>query len=230
MEPAALSAVFGTTNSLPNFEPRFNLGPGQDALVVRHNPDDGTRHLDPLFWGFIPPWAKDIRRERKPINARAETIATSPLFKDAFAKRRCLVPAAAFFEWRRLADGKRKQPYAIARADGETIALGGIWSGHKGEGGVITRSFAIVTTTANAMMSEIHDRMPVVIERADWPLWMGETVDETLGDLIPLLRPAAADALRLWPVSTQVNNIRNNTPGLLDEQREVAPDGGPNPQ
>jgi putative SOS response-associated peptidase YedK len=224
MEPSALAALFGTVNALPNFEPRFNLGPGQDALVVRHNPEDGARHLDPLFWGLIPPWAKDPRRDRKPINARAETIATSPLFKAAFAKRRCLVPAAAFFEWQRL-DDQRKQPYAIARTDGQTLTLAGIWSGHKGEGGAVTRSFAIVTTEANRLMAPVHDRMPVVIEPADWPLWLGETS----GDPTPLLRPAAESTLRLWPVSPKVNNVRNNTPDLLEQDQEAAPGGGPNP-
>lgn len=225
-EPSVLAAILGTRNALPNFEPRFNLGPGQDALVVRYNPEDAMRHLDPLFWGLIPPWAKDIKKERKPINARAETIATSPMFKSAFAKRRCLVPAEAFFEWRRLDDGKRKQPYAIARADGRMMTLAGVWSGHEGEGGVATRSFAIVTTEANTMMSGIHDRMPVVIEPADWPLWLGEAS----GDPSRLMRPAPEAALRLWPVSAKVNNVRNNTPDLLDEQRDAEPGGGPNPR
>jgi putative SOS response-associated peptidase YedK len=230
MEPSVLAALLGTSNPMPNFAPRFNLGPGQDALVVRHNPQDGARHLDPLFWGLIPPWAKDVRKERKPINARAETIASSPLFKGAFARHRCLVPAAAFFEWRRLGDGspgaaKRKQPYAVARADGQVMTLAGIWSGHKDEGGAITRSFAIVTTEANSLMSGIHDRMPVVIEPADWPLWLGEAQ----GDPSRLMHPAAQDVLRLWPVSPKVNNVRNNEPDLLEEHREAAEGGGPNP-
>jgi putative SOS response-associated peptidase YedK len=225
-EPSVLAAVMATSSAVPNFVPRFNLGPGQDALVVRYNPDNEMRHLDPLFWGLIPAWSKDPAKDRKPINARAETIATSPMFKTAFARRRCLVPAEAFFEWQRLDDGKHKQAYAIARADQRILTLAGIWSGYKGEGGAITRSFAIVTTAANSLMSPVHDRMPVVIEPEDWPLWLGESS----GNASTLMRPAAEGVLRLWPVSPKVNNVRNNTPDLLAEHQHAAEGGGPNPR
>jgi putative SOS response-associated peptidase YedK len=134
------------------------------------------------------------------------------------------VPANAFYEWKH--DGKLKQPFAIARADGSPLAFGGIWeSWTDPASGDITRSFAIVTTEANATMATIHDRMPVVLEPADWPAWLGEED----GDAKALLRPAADGVLRTWPVSTDVNSVRHNGAALLQPMREEAADGGPNP-
>jgi putative SOS response-associated peptidase YedK len=204
--------LFGTMNDVPNFPANYNLAPSQLAPVVRRQPESGERHLDLLRWGLLPYWTKDPRQARKPINAKAETVASSGMFRDAFARRRCLVPAGAFFEWRKL-DGGRKQPYAVARADGAPLALAGIWEGWRAPSGEIERTFAIITTAANGLMAPVHNRMPVVIEAADWPVWLGEAE----GDAAALLRPAAEDVLRLWPVSSRVNAPRNNDAGLLGE-------------
>ena len=181
--------------------------------MVRHNPKTGERSLDVLRWGLIPHFERDPAHARMLNNARAETVAKLPSFRGAFAARRCLVPAEAFYEWKR--DGRLMQPFAIARAD----------SGPPPANGVGTGSFAIVTTDANGTMAPIHDRMPVVLEPHDWPVWLGEED----GDPKALLRPAADTVLRTWPVSTDVNSVRHNGAELLQPMREEAPEGGPNP-
>jgi putative SOS response-associated peptidase YedK len=153
----------------------------------------------------------DPKRAPRPINAEGETVATSSMFWEAFAWRRALVPAAAFYEWRPIRGRRIKQPFAIARQDGMPLALAGIWAGWRGKDGEVLRSFAVITTDANLLMTRVHNRMPVIVEEADWPVWLGETE----GDAVSLLRPAQEDVLRLWPVSGSVNNARNDGPELL---------------
>ena len=121
----ALARLFGTTGPLPNLEPTWNMAPTKDAPIVRFDPETGERRLEVAKWGLVPFFTKDLAKARKPINARSETVARSPLFKEAFARRRCLVPAAAYYEWRH--DPSGKTPFAIARKDGEPVALGGMW-------------------------------------------------------------------------------------------------------
>ncbi len=156
----------------------------------------------------MPFFTKDLTKARKPINARSETVARSPLFKEAFARRRCLVPAAAYYEWRH--DPLGKTPFAIARNDEEPVALGGMWEVWR-SGGETLQTFATLTTDANPPLSLIQERMPVIIERTDWPLWLGEED----GDVMTLLRPLPADRLRIWPIERTVNNVRNDGPELL---------------
>ncbi|MBU6499125.1 MAG: SOS response-associated peptidase [Rhodospirillales bacterium] len=205
----ALARLFGTVNPLPNLAPSWNVAPTQPALVVRRHPETGARHLDVLRWGLVPHFTKELKAARRPINARAETIATSGMFRDAFARRRCLVPADAFYEWRAGASGK--QPYAIARQDGTPLAFAGLWEGWRHPDGEILRSFTIITTNANATLAPIHDRMPVILEPSGWSTWLGETA----GDPSALLAPAEDAVLKLWPVSTAVNKVTNNGPELL---------------
>jgi putative SOS response-associated peptidase YedK len=216
--------LFGIEGDLPNLGPSWNLAPSQDALVVRRHPENGSRRLDALKWGLVPHFTKDLKAARKPINARAETVATSGMFARAFAARRCIVPAGLFYEWRAVG-GDAKQPYAIARADEAPLALGGIWEGWRSPDGEVWRTFAIITTAANREMSALHPRMPLVLEPPDWRLWLGE---ET-GDAAVLLRPAADGTLRAWPVSPQVNSPRNNDAGLIEPMTMTAEGGGPNP-
>ena len=135
------------------------------------------------------------------------------MWRDAFARRRCLVPAGAFCEWCREAGGK--QPYAVARRDGQPMALAGVWDGWRGAAGEVMRSFAIIVTVANATMAPTHDRMPVVLEAENWPGWLGET----MGDPAALLWPAAPDVLRAWPIGRAVNSARSSGPGLLGPSR-----------
>jgi putative SOS response-associated peptidase YedK len=205
----AVARLFGVIGPLPNVAASWNVAPTQNAMAVRRHPDSGERRLDLLSWGLVPHFTKDLKAARRPINSRAETIATSGMFRGALAARRCLVPADAFYEWR-VADGD-KQPFAIARRDGQPMAFAGLWEGWRSPDGEVLRSFVIVTTTANATLRPLHERMPVVLESADWPRWLGEAPVDPL----TLLRPAAEDVLHFWPVGRRVGNVRNNDAGLL---------------
>ncbi len=212
LPPELIARLFGTKNPLPNLKPTWNMAPTMDAPVVRRHPESGERHLDALTWGFIPATTKTLKEARRPINARAETVAASGMFRHAFAKRRCIVPAGAFYEWQAGPFGKT--PYAIARADGDPMAFAGVWEGWRSPEGDILRTFAIVTTNANAQMSVLHERMPVILEAADWPVWLGEqSVDPAI-----LLRPSPEDTLSLWRVDKRVGNVRNDGPDLLVPQ------------
>jgi putative SOS response-associated peptidase YedK len=144
--------------------------------------------------GLVPYFTKDLKKARRPINARSETVATSGMFREAFAKRRCLVPAPIYYEWRDDPDGKT--PFAVARVDGEPVAFAGIWEEWRSPEGEKLSTFATITTDANTLLASIQDRMPVIIERADWSVWLGEAA----GDPSALLRPAPEDVLRFWPV------------------------------
>jgi putative SOS response-associated peptidase YedK len=209
--PAELIArLFRTSGPLPNLAPNWNVAPTQDALVVRRNPDSGERSLNALTWGLVPYFTKDLKKALRPINARAETAPSASMFREAFKKRRCLVPCDAFYEWKALAD--RKQPYAIARADGAPLALAGLWEGWRDPSGEVLRSFTIMTTTANADMAGLHHRMPVILEEEDWRTWLGEVPRDPL----EVLRPAAEGVLRIWPVSQAVGSVRNNGAALLE--------------
>jgi putative SOS response-associated peptidase YedK len=211
--PAETARTFGTANPPPNVPPRYNGAPTQDILVVRFNPETGERSLDPLHWGLIPIWAKERKIGVSAINARAETIAGKPLFRDAFAKRRCIVPADGFYEWKAAADGK--QPYAVALADGGQMPFAGLWERWRDSAsGEIVRSFTIVTTRANERLAELHERMPVILEQRDIAKWLGEE-PASVDDLKSLLRPYPAERVRLWPVDRRVNNVRNDDGELI---------------
>ena len=158
--------------------------------------------------GRLP--SESAAKARKPINARSETVARLPLFKEAFARRRCLVPAAAYYEWRH--DPSGKTPFAIARRDDEPVALGGMWEEWRSPEGETLRTFATLTTDANSPLSLIQERMPVIIDRDNWKIWLGEEE----GDLAALLRPLPANRLRIWPVDRKVNSVKNDGPELLE--------------
>lgn len=172
LPPDIIARLFGTVNPLPNFKPTWNLAPTHDALVVRRAAS-GERHLDVLKWGLVPSFTKDLRKARKPINARAETVATSGMFRSAFAHRRCLVPASVYYEWEDGPEGK--VPFAVARMDGDPVAFGGIWEAWASPEGETIQTFATMTTEANSQLHGIQPRMPVIIEKADWPVWLGES-------------------------------------------------------
>jgi putative SOS response-associated peptidase YedK len=210
-----LARIFATLGPVPNLPPNWNLAPTQPAVGVRRHPDTGARTLSVLTWGLLPHFEADAKAARRPINARAETVATQPLFRGAFARRRCLIPADAYYEW--MADAGGKQPYAIARADGAPLALGGLWEGHRSPDGEVTRSFAIITVAASPDLRLLHERMPLVLEAPDWPAWLGETES----DPRLLLRAAPPGTLRFWKVGRAVNSVRNNGASLL------APDPSP---
>ena len=207
--PKRLAELFGTVNPLSNAPPRYNAAPTDLLLTVRHNPKTGERALDPLRWGLVPHWAKDPKIGASLTNARAETVAEKPSFRDAFARRRCLVPVDGFYEWHRPATGA-KQPYAFAHpaneaGDRPVLALAGLWESWRDPEGQILRTITLVTTVANGVMAPIHDRMPVILMRENWAGWLGEQA----GDPAAMMRPCADGLLDHWPVSPAVGNIRN---------------------
>ncbi len=215
-----IQILFETTNPVPNAPPHYNAAPTQDLAVVRFNPQTRARSLDLLRWGLVPLWAKDLSFGPKCINARSETVATNNIFRDAFARRRCLVPADAFYEWRKTGAGK-KQPYAIMPQEGDIFAFAGLWERWKNPAdGSIVRSFTIVTGKPNALCAPIHDRMPVILAREAWPLWFGET-ETSPAALLALLQPYPAERMRAYPIGPAVGNVRNDEPGLLDPTGEA---------
>ncbi len=206
--PDEMRRLVSAVNALINFAPSWNIAPTQPAPVVRLHPTTGERHLDLLNWGLVPHWTSDLKTARRPINARSETAATTPMFRDALARRRCLVIADAFYEWQ--VGSVPKIPHAIARSDGTPMIFAGLWEGWKNPDGTILRTFTILTTAANDQLRHLHERMPVILEPQDSSAWLGESS----GDPAALLRPSTA-ALRIWRVSPAVNNVRNNGPELL---------------
>ena len=206
----AVARLFHTVNPTPNVAPSWNVAPTQSAMVVRRHPESGERYLDLLQWGLLTSWTKDPVKAQRPINARCETVATSGLFRGAYKARRCIVPADAFYEWKAVEGGK--QPYAIARQDGQPLAFAGLWEGFKWPEGMVTRSYTIITTTPNAEMVDLHNRMPVILEPDDWPAWLGEVE----ADPATLLHPSPDGTLRTWPVSKRVGSPRNNDAALLE--------------
>jgi putative SOS response-associated peptidase YedK len=145
-----------------NYPPRWN-GPSQDLLVIRRNHKTGEVSLDPLRWGLIPYWCEDPKGGRKPINAKCETVRTLPSFREAYRKRRCILPVDGFFEWKAIKGQKAKRPHAIAMKNGSPFGIGGLWENWKDPtSGEWMRTFAIITTDANELVAEIHDRMPLI--------------------------------------------------------------------
>ena len=198
----------------PNYAPSWNVAPTDSLPIVRYNAKDGHRALDLMRWGLVPYWAKDIKVSFANINAMAETVDTKPAFKAAFAKRRCLVPIEAFYEWKKLGP-KEKQPYAFGLAGGGFMALAGLWENWKSPTGEWVRSFTIVTCPPNELCGQIHNRMPVILPPKEWPLWLAEDAAEP-EDLKAILRPYPVDDMKLWPVSTRVGNVKNNDPSVIE--------------
>ena len=162
-----------------------------------------------MQWGLLPSWTKEPTKAQRPINARCETVAASGLFRGALKARRCIVPADAFYEWKAGEGGK--QPYAIARQDGQPMAFAGLWEGFRRPECMVTRSYTIITTTPNAEIVDLHNRMPVIPEPDDWPCWLGEVE----ADAATMLHPSPDGTLRTWPVSKRVGSPRNNDAELI---------------
>jgi putative SOS response-associated peptidase YedK len=191
--------------------PRFNVAPTDEALVVVQR--DERRAVIAYRWGLIPHWADSAKVASRMFNARAETLLASPAFRDSLRRKRCLVPVEAFYEWRR--EGTIRQPYTIGRADGRPLVLAGLWSGWRDpERDEVRRTFTIVTTTPNATMAPIHDRMPVVLGHADWATWLDPALADP-GELLGLLEPRDDVELAVRPVSRLVNDVRNDGPELV---------------
>ena len=197
---------------LPAFPASYNIAPQSVQPVVRQGQDSGAREFALLRWGLVPFWAKDVKIGYSTINARAEEAATKPAFREALRKRRCLIPADAFYEWARR-DAKNKQPFAIGLRSGEPYAFAGLWERWCPKGGEALETFSILTTDANEVLDPIHNRMPVILEPKDYSRWLEPAAVERLP--VDLLRPFPAERMTAWPVSERVGNVRNNDPELL---------------
>ncbi len=235
--PARLAARFSVAEidgSVGDDEPDYNVSPRRRILVVRAR--DEHRVLSRVRWGLVPSWAKDPGVGDRMINARSETVAEKPAFRRAFARRRCIVPADGFYEWRAAGVGRSvKQPYYVHAADGAPFAFAGLWEtwkvpdaalGTVGDPDGWLRTCTILTTTANAALAPIHDRMPVVLPEPAWADWLDPDLTDP-GALLPLLGPAPATSVRLHPVARAVGNARNRGPELIDPLPEAGP--GPDP-
>lgn len=193
--------------------PRYNVAPTHEAPIVRIVAD-GQREGAMARWGLTPSWASEPAGGNMPINARAETVHTSPVFRDSFARKRCLVPVSGFYEWRKNG-GDHKQPFWIGRKDREPFMLAGLWDVWLRQGTAL-ESFTIITTTPNPLMAALHDRMPVILEPGDYARWLDPASPDPQS-LLDLLKPSQDDGFEAYPVSTRVNNHRNDAPSL--EQR-----------
>jgi putative SOS response-associated peptidase YedK len=217
--PDQIAAYFGATMSESLLAPNYNVAPTNDIYAVVEGPDR-QRHLEAFHWGLVPVWAKDIKTGLKMINARSETIATSGAFKHAFRKKRCIIPADGFYEWQARPDRKRKQPYFIHRVDGDPLAFAGLWETWRdksaGPDAPWLHSCTIITTSANDTMAPVHDRMPVILPPSAWSEWL-EPANQDLTSLGTLLVPAPNALLTMYPVSTDVNNVRAKDAHLVDE-------------
>lgn len=191
--------------------PRYNIAPGQDVAIVRAAPAENRKEIAFLKWGLVPFWASDQSIGSRMINARSETVTEKPSFREAFKKRRLLIPATGFFEWRK-EDGQ-KQPYYICRKDQAPFAFAGLWENWQ-KGLEPLNTCTIMTTEPNALLSEIHNRMPVIIEQQQYDLWLDPQANRS--ELLDLLKPAMASELMLFPVSTRVNNPANEAADLIE--------------
>ncbi len=194
--------------------PRYNIAPSQEVPVVRTN-EDGSRTLGMIRWGLIPSWAKDGKIGYRTINARGETVAEKPSFRSAFKRRRCLIVADGFYEWKK--KGKVKQPYYIHLKGKKPFAFAGLWEcWEKGSEGPV-ESCTIVTTEANDLLKELHERMPVILSPADYALWL-DPKTEGKEAIHPLIRPYFQGEMAFYPVSTRVNSPKNNDPACIEKR------------
>lgn len=193
--------------------PSYNVAPMQHSPAARSREGDPARELTMMRWGLIPSWSKDPAIANRLINARAETISTTPAFREAFRRRRCIIPITGFYEWRRLASG-RSQPFHITRADHAIMLLAGIWE--RWSGGAEHQpidTYAIITTSANSQLAHIHNRMPAILEPEQLSTWLSP--DTPIETLRAMLTPAPEGLLELTAVGKGVNSVRNDDDTLV---------------
>jgi putative SOS response-associated peptidase YedK len=213
-----IAAWFGANDDeVLHWDTSFNVAPQTSQPVIRRNRDSGAREIVLMRWGLIPYWSKDAKIAYSTINAKAETVATAPAFRDALKRRRCLVPADAFYEWQKL-DPKHKQPYAIALASGEIYGFAGLWERWKNAAnGEWLETFTIITTDANEAISPLHNRMPVILERKDYDRWLDHDAPQLPLDL---LRAFPAEKMAVWKVNKSVGKVSNDNPQLLEADQD----------
>ena len=210
-DPKRIAKQFGVSE-VPAAEARYNVAPTQDLLCVREGGDG--REMTFFKWGLVPSWAKDPSMGSRLINARSETVTEKPAFREAFKRRRCIVPADGFYEWQR--QGGRRQPYFFRMRDEAPFGFAGLWDRWEGEDGRVLNSCTILTTEANEAVRPVHDRMPVILPPADYDLWLEQDVRKR--DLLAeLLRPYPASEMTSHPVSPAVNSPRSQGESLIEQ-------------
>jgi len=197
-------------------ESNFNVAPTNDVIAVAVS-KDGQRQLGSFHWGLVPSWAKDVKIGNRMINLRADTVREKPSFRRTLAKRRCIIPVDGFYEWKDMGKGRKKQPFFIRAKDEKPLALAGLWEVWKDpedRDAEWFKSCTIITTDPNKLLQPIHNRMPVVLPPDAWDRWL-DPANEDVDELERLLVPAPEDLLELYPVTTEVNSVKNNGPQLV---------------
>ena len=190
-----------------DWSPRYNIAPTQPVPVIRQHPKESFRQLSLMKWGLIPHWAKDPSISASTINAKSETAATKPAFRDPLKFRRCLIAASGFYEWKRT--GTSKQPYCIEVNEGELFAFAGLWDGWKNAAGQWIKTCSILTTIPNAVTATVHDRMPVILRPDSYDMWLDPRM-QNLAAVCELLKPYDAALMRCYPVSSRINHVAND--------------------
>jgi putative SOS response-associated peptidase YedK len=210
-EELFLRYLSGRPVKIPVLKPRYNIAPSQDVVILRQV--ENQKQFDLFKWGLIPFWAKDTKVGYKMINARAETVGEKPSFKNAYQKRRCIIPLSGFYEWKR--DQQVKRPYCIFMKDHTIMSLAGIWERWKSpQEDQEVFSFSIITTQANSLMEKIHDRMPVILDQKDEEAWL-DPKNESISELNRLLDPCPSEKIDAYEISSLVNSPKNDVPQVL---------------
>ncbi|UCF39568.1 MAG: SOS response-associated peptidase [Gemmatimonadota bacterium] len=209
--------------SVPTLPPRYNVAPTQEVAVVRQGGDDAERSVGLLRWGLIPHWAKDPGIGNRMINARAESVADKPAFRNSFRERRCLVPADGFYEWAKTKHGK--QPYYVRVLGGRMFAFAGLWDTWRDSTGNTLDTFTIITTEPNDLLRQVHNRMPVILRPDDYDRWLAPPGGDPAG-LSGLLKPYPAEQMSYYPVSRYVNSPNNEGPECIRPAEEAAAEPG----
>jgi len=206
VDPAELQDTFADFAFPQKFAPRFNIAPTQPVLAI---PNDGRNAADFFIWGLIPSWAKDPSIGNRLINARGETLAEKPSFRGSYKYKRCLILADGFYEWKKLPGTKTKIPHFIHMKNRQPFAFAGLWDEWHSPDGSQVRSCTIITISPNEMMASLHDRMPVILSHDAYAQWL-DASPRTPDSLQPLIKPYPSDEMAAYPVSTLVNNPKND--------------------
>ena len=198
---------FDCVSGEEDWSPRYNIAPTQSVPVIRQHPKEHVRQISTMRWGLVPHWAKAASGAGGRINARSEAAAEKPAFRDPLRLRRCLIPADAFYEWKRTMTSK--QPYCFEVNNGELFAFAGLWDGWKNADGHWIKTCSILTTSPNAVTSAVHDRMPVILDPSSYDLWLDPGMQNVAG-ISELLKPYDACMMRSYPLSTRINQVAND--------------------
>src|SRR5437016_8848219 len=202
-----IEEYFDTADWQEDWSPRFNIAPTQQVPVIRQNPEEPVRQISSMRWGLVPTWAKDTSGAARMINAKSETAATKPAFRDPLKLRRCLIPSDGFYEWRRTSTSS--QPFCFEVNEGELFAFAGLWDGWKDASGNWVKTCTILTTTPNAVTGTVHDRIPVILSPDYYDVWLDPGMQNVTA-VSELLKPCDARLTRCYPVSTRVNHVAND--------------------